>query len=126
MTFRHINPEAMASNPAFSQGVVVEQPRGLLFVGGQNGVDQTHAEATRLRRDVQSMPADVLAELEDGGLLDLYRERPAYQQNDYLGWIGRAKREGARQKRIQQILDELRRGGVYMGMQHRPSTKPAG
>lgn len=84
-----------------------------------------HREATRLRRDVQSMPADVLAELEDGGLLDLYRERPAYQQNDYLGWIGRAKREGTRQKRIQQMLDELRRGGVYMGMQHRPSTKPA-
>jgi len=45
-----------------------------------------------------------------------YRSRPAYQQNDYVGWILRSKRSETRQKRIEQMLDELERGGVYMRM----------
>ncbi len=75
------------------------------------------------RRPVNPMPPDVLAALEDQDLLDVYNERPFYQRNDYLGWIGRAKRPETRRKRIDQMLDELDRGGVYMGMQHRPSAR---
>ena len=50
------------------------------------------------------------------GLMDAYRARPPYQQNDYIGWIMRAKLESTRQKRFNQMLDELERGGVYMKM----------
>lgn len=39
MTLTHINPDSMHSNPAFSQGVLVEGPGSLLVVGGQNGID---------------------------------------------------------------------------------------
>jgi len=76
-----------------------------------------------LRRDVQDMPRDVEEALEAHGLMDDYLARPAYQQNDYLGWLVGAKQESTRQKRIGQMLDELRTGGVYMGMEHRPSRK---
>jgi len=48
-----------------------------------------------------------------------YRARPPYQQNDYLGWIARAKRPGTRQKRIEQMLEELAAGDRYMKMVYR-------
>jgi 2-iminobutanoate/2-iminopropanoate deaminase len=38
MTIEHINPETMANNPAFSQGVIAPAGR-TLYVGGQNGID---------------------------------------------------------------------------------------
>jgi hypothetical protein len=40
----------------------------------------------------------------------------SYQQNDYIGWITRAKRDSTRQQRIDQMLDELTRGDAYMKM----------
>ena len=49
-------------------------------------------------------------------LMNAYRARPPYQQNDYLGWVTRAKLDATRQKRLNQMLDELERGGVYMKM----------
>jgi len=49
-----------------------------------------------------------------------YRERPPYQQNDYLGWITRAKLEPTRQRRLAQMIDELARGDRYMKMAYRP------
>ena len=39
MSTRHINPEGLHRNPAFSQAVVVEQPTKTIYIGGQNGVD---------------------------------------------------------------------------------------
>lgn len=62
------------------------------------------------------MPEDVEAALVDAGLIDVYRQRPPYQQNDYIGWITRAKRPETRTKRITQMLDELSAGDVYMKM----------
>jgi len=47
-----------------------------------------------------------------------------YQQNDYIGWINSAKRNETKQKRLDQMLHELRRGGVYTKMNHPPSKKP--
>jgi len=82
-----------------------------------------HHDASGLSREIQPMPEDVLAELKADGLLAAYRERPAYQQNDYLAWIGRAKHPPTRGKRIEQMLTELRVGGVYMGMDHPASRK---
>jgi len=77
-----------------------------------------------MARPRHPMPDDVLAELTRRSLLDAYAERPAYQRNDYLGWIGRAQRPETRAKRITQMLEELERGGIYMKMDHPPSRKP--
>ncbi|RIQ21251.1 RidA family protein [Jiangella rhizosphaerae] len=41
MTITHINPESMHSNPAFTWAVRVPAGADLVFIGGQNGVDQT-------------------------------------------------------------------------------------
>lgn len=71
---------------------------------------------SKLKRDKHPMPDDVLKALEKNRLYDAYAERPPYQQNDYIGWIGRAKRPETRQKRLDQMLDELKRGDVYMKM----------
>lgn len=69
------------------------------------------------------MPSDVQLALEAAAVLGDYEARPAYQRNDYVGWITRAAREDTRQKRIDQMLGELRAGGVYMNMPHPPSRK---
>lgn len=69
-----------------------------------------------LTREIHPMPEDVRKLLKDRGLYDRYEARPPYQQNDYLGWIEQAKREGTRQNRIEQMLDELEAGGLYMKM----------
>ena len=71
---------------------------------------------SRLTRERQSMPDFVKTALEEGALLEAFYSRPAYQQNDYLSWIGRAKRPETVQKRLSQMLEELRRGDVYMKM----------
>jgi uncharacterized protein YdeI (YjbR/CyaY-like superfamily) len=76
-----------------------------------------------LQRPRHPMPDDVRRALADSGLMQAYRDRPAYQQNDYLGWIGRAKRPATRQKRLDQMLEELRRGDVYMKMAWRRRGK---
>jgi uncharacterized protein YdeI (YjbR/CyaY-like superfamily) len=75
------------------------------------------------KRPVEPMPDDVAAELSASGLTTRYEERPFYQRNDYLRWIGRAARSETRVKRIAQMLDELATGGVYMGMDHPPSRR---
>ncbi len=71
---------------------------------------------SRLKRPRYEMPPDVERRLEERGLMEAYRGRPAYQQNDYIGWINRAKRDATREKRISQMLEELALGGVYMNM----------
>ncbi len=48
------------------------------------------------------------------GLMNVYHARPAYQQNDYIGWIIRAKGEDTREKRLAQMLQELEGGERYM------------
>jgi len=62
------------------------------------------------------IPEFVRETLEAHGLMERYYERPPYQQNDYIGWITRAKREETKQKRLNQMLDELEKGDVYMKM----------
>jgi hypothetical protein len=69
------------------------------------------------------MPAFVREALKTSALFEIYRARPAYQQNDYIGWINRAKREETREKRLNQMLEELRQGDRYMDMVYRGSKK---
>ncbi|TIL71915.1 MAG: hypothetical protein E5Y65_22945 [Mesorhizobium sp.] len=71
---------------------------------------------TRLKRALNPMPDDIRTALTKQGLMAAYDDRPDYQKNDYLGWIARAKRAETRHKRLDQMLDELKRGGVYMNM----------
>ncbi len=72
-----------------------------------------------LTRPRHRMPEYILRALEERNLLDAYHARPDYQQNDYIGWITRAKREETIQKRLMQMLEELERGDRYMKMRWR-------
>ena len=69
------------------------------------------------------MPEYIRLALEENRVVSDYEARPAYQQNDYIGWIERAKRQETRDKRLQQMIDELKAGGVYMKMKHPASSK---
>ena len=69
-----------------------------------------------MKRPANPMPDFVKTALETHGLMDRYNQRPWYQRNDYLGWIARAKREVTRLKRLDQMLNELKAGDVYMKM----------
>jgi uncharacterized protein YdeI (YjbR/CyaY-like superfamily) len=80
------------------------------------------ANAQRARH---KMPAGIKAALSKRGVLKAYNARPAYQRNDYLGWISQAKTDATQVKRTEQMLSELERGGVYMGMKHGASAKTA-
>ena len=77
-----------------------------------------------LKRPRYTMPDFVKEALVERGLIKAFQERPAYQQNDYLGWITRAKRQTTVEKRLNQMLDELARGDVYMKMNYRTKEPP--
>ena len=62
------------------------------------------------------MPDFIRNALDQHGVTDAYNARPPYQRNDYIGWITRAKREETKQKRLNQMLAELKKGDVYMKM----------
>lgn len=81
------------------------------------------ADFSNLERPQQPMPYFIRQALEERGLMEDYEARPAYQQNDYLSWINRAKRQATKEKRLHQMLAELELGGVYMNMDHPPSRK---
>jgi uncharacterized protein YdeI (YjbR/CyaY-like superfamily) len=69
-----------------------------------------------LKRQKYPMPDYMRTTLHERGLMDAYHARPAYQQNDYIGWISRARLEATRQKRLNQMLEELEGGKYYMKM----------
>ena len=75
---------------------------------------------TRQKRPRYPMPAFVRDALLQRGLMEAYRSRPAYQQNDYVSWITRAKRKETQEKRVAQMLNELERGDKYMNMAYYP------
>ena len=88
-------------------------------------MDKSSARQTRrsLTRPRQPMPAAVKAALEQAGLVGTYGDRPPYQRNDYLLWINKARLAVTRQKRLAQMLDELKAGDVYMGMAWRAANR---
>jgi uncharacterized protein YdeI (YjbR/CyaY-like superfamily) len=75
------------------------------------------------RRARHKMPTDVREALVASDTLDAYDARPPYQRNDYIGWIVKAKRDVTRVARTAQMIDELRRGDVYMKMAWRAPSK---
>lgn len=77
----------------------------------------------KLKRPKPAMPGFVKQALKKRGLLEAYKKRPAYQQNDYISWINEVKLREIKLKRLQQMLDELEKGGVYMNMDYPASEK---
>jgi uncharacterized protein YdeI (YjbR/CyaY-like superfamily) len=79
-----------------------------------------------LKRPIHKIPKYVREALAKRGLMEAYRSRPAYQQNDYIGWITSAKLRTTQDKRLDQMLDELAGGTKYMNMAYKPQrTKRA-
>ncbi len=76
-----------------------------------------------LKREQYPMPEFILSALIEHQLEDLYRARPAYQRNDYIGWITRAKQQKTQIKRLNQMLCELQSNNVYMGMSYSSKSK---
>ena len=81
---------------------------------------------SNLKRPRYPMPDFIKDALIQRSLMGTYRQRPAYQQNDYIGWITRAKRQETVDKRLNQMLDELESGDKYMKMAYRPTWPPRG
>jgi len=81
---------------------------------------RTTTRKSTLKRDINPMPTGLRELLIKHGLLKLYNARPAYQRNDYLGWISRAKLGATKEKRINQMLTELKQGDRYMRMYWNP------
>lgn len=71
------------------------------------------------------MPDFVLEALKNEKVYEIYKERPAYQQNDYLSWITRAQREETRLKRLNQMLKELHSNTLYMNMKYNLTKRPS-
>ena len=88
----------------------------LIPVRPAHGALMTATKKSTLKRAKNPMPVFVREALTAHGLMAAYEGRPPYQQNDYLGWISRAKLETTRQKRLDQMLAELRGGKKYMNM----------
>jgi uncharacterized protein YdeI (YjbR/CyaY-like superfamily) len=95
------------------------------LVGQRSKEPKMSTDFSNLKRQKNLMPDFVIKAIEERGLMNAFNERPAYQQNDYIGWINRAKRQETKLKRLQQMLDELSKGGVYMNMRHPASKKEA-
>ena len=66
------------------------------------------------------MPEFIKQALIDNDLMGKYLARPPHQQNDYIGWINHAVLDETKQKRLNQMLDELRQGNVYMEVKYNP------
>ncbi len=77
---------------------------------------------SRLKRPRHPMPNFIQDALQKHALMKAFQGRPAYQQNDYIAWITRAKRESTVDKRLAQMLDELEIGDRYMKMRYRSKT----
>jgi len=90
--------------------------RGLRLGGVCEEANMPKPDFSRLSRSIHPMPDWVREALEDEGLMEAYRAHPAYQQNDYLSWIGRGNRPATQVRRLAQMLDELRREDAYMKM----------
>ncbi len=58
-----------------------------------------------IMRERHAMPDDVLATLKSENVLADFEARPAYQQNDYVGWITRAARDETRHSGVWRQVD---------------------
>jgi len=76
---------------------------------------EANVDTSRMQREIHAMPEDMMTALQRRDVIASYNARPAYQQNDSIGWIVRAKRPETRTKRLNQMLDELESGRCIYG-----------
>jgi Bacteriocin-protection, YdeI or OmpD-Associated len=69
------------------------------------------------------MPGNVRGALAKRNLLDAFRARPDYQQNEYLKWIATASGPTMKQQRLDQMLDEVEKGALFKGEAWTPPAK---
>ena len=81
---------------------------------------------SKLKRPRPAMPGFVKETLKKRGLLEAYKKRPVYQQDDYLEWIEEAKIQEMKLERLQQMLGELEKGGIFMGSEFQAAEKKKG
>lgn len=83
----------------------------------------TKSVKSRMTRPIYEMPSFIAEALRENQLEEAYESRPPYQQNDYVGWITRATLEPTRMKRLNQMLEELKDGKLYMKMTYSPKKR---
>jgi uncharacterized protein YdeI (YjbR/CyaY-like superfamily) len=93
----------------------------MVYCGASWSAGDTEMVGSELRRKRYAMPDYVRDALIRNSLMQAYKVRPSYQQNDYVGWITRAARDATRRRRVAQMLEELARGDRYMKMPYKPS-----
>ena len=82
----------------------------------------TLEEEKKLSRPVYPLPDFIEDALKENKVEHLYMRRPAYQKNDYIGWIGKARTEKTLIKRLDRMLEELKDGKKYMKTEYNPRT----
>lgn len=82
------------------------------------------ARSSHPNQTPQPMPGNVRGALAKAKLLDAFRARPDYQQNAYLKSIATAAGPAAKQQRLDEMLAELEKGGVFQGEPWTPPAKP--
>jgi uncharacterized protein YdeI (YjbR/CyaY-like superfamily) len=66
-------------------------------------------EAAMLREDVSSVPDDLVQALEDNDAWMAFENWPASQKKQHLYWLESAKKPETRERRIQAIVEKVRR-----------------
>lgn len=59
------------------------------------------------------VPKHIKRALKKKGLMKTYLKRPTQQQSNYIGWIEEAGKGKEQEKRLNEMLDELKVGDVY-------------
>jgi len=77
---------------------------------------------TAARYHRKPMPKYIKHALTKKGLMKKYLERPEAQQSDYIGWIEGAGKEDEQDKRLNQMLDELKVGEAHQQEKAAPQT----
>jgi hypothetical protein len=68
----------------------------------------------------QQMPGNVRTALVKRKLMDAYLARPEYQRDGYLKWIALGAGPTEKQKRLDQMLDEVEKGDAFKGEPYTP------
>jgi len=79
---------------------------------------------SKIKRPKPAMPGFVKKALQKRDLLKAYEKRPDYQQDHYLEWITEVKSQEIISQRLNQMLDELEQGNIFMQEEYRPPGKP--
>jgi hypothetical protein len=122
--FQRVNLSAEEGKPAHSilfmvkRGELSEELKGNRKCGVYRSMDLQ--DFSRLKRPRYEMHDFIREALDQHGLMETYKNRPAYQQNDYIAWIIRARRKETQEKRLAQMLVELEKGNKYMNMDYHP------